>query len=84
LLWVRISVASGIPDFRSSNGIFAKLRNDLKINGKTLFTSDFGIKKESRKIYLKYISGLKALCDGAEPNEMHSFLKEFKKSRIYT
>lgn len=79
-----ISVASGIPDFRSPNGIFATLRKQLKINGKELFTYDFGIKEETRKIYLKYISTLKRLCDGAEPNVMHNFLTNFPKSRIYT
>lgn len=79
-----ISVASGIPDFRSPDGIFATLRKELKINGKELFTYDFGLKQESRKIYLKYISSLKRLCDKALPNSTHEFLSKFPKSRIYT
>ena len=79
-----ISVASGIPDFRSPDGIFATLRKELKINGKELFTYDFGLKEGSRKIYLKYISSLKRLCDKALPNDTHKFLTTFPKSRIYT
>lgn len=79
-----ISVASGIPDFRSPTGIFASLRQQLKVSGKQLFTYAFGIKEESRKIYLKYISSLKRLCDGSNCNRTHHFLLNFPKSRIYT
>jgi NAD-dependent histone deacetylase SIR2 len=79
-----ISVASGIPDFRSPTGIFASLRQQLKINGKQLFTYSFGIKEESRKTYLKYISSLKKLCDSAIPNITHHFLMNFPRSRVYT
>lgn len=79
-----ISVASGIPDFRSENGIFASLKKELKINGKELFNYQFGVKPETRKIYLSYISNLKKLCDNAKPNKTHEFLKNFPKSTVYT
>ncbi|ELA42093.1 uncharacterized protein VICG_00942 [Vittaforma corneae ATCC 50505] len=79
-----ISVASGIPDFRSPTGIFASLRQQLRINGRQLFTYNFGIKEGSRQIYLKYISSLKRLCDSSHPNVTHHFLANFPKSRTYT
>lgn len=79
-----ISVASGIPDFRSPTGIFASLREQLKISGKQLFTYNFGVKEGSRHVYLNYISTLKRLCDGAEPNTTHHFLANFPRSRVYT
>lgn len=79
-----ISVASGIPDFRSPSGIFASLRQQLRINGRQLFTYNFGIKEGSRQIYLRYISSLKRLCDDSHPNTTHYFLANFPKSRTYT
>lgn len=79
-----ISVASGIPDFRSPSGIFASLKKQLKIGGMELFTYNFGIKAETRKTYLNYISSLKQLCVSSKPNPTHEFLANFPKSRIYT
>lgn len=79
-----ISVGSGIPDFRSPTGIFATLAQQLKIHGRSLFMYDFGIREGSRKIYLKYISSLKKLCDRAFPNETHRFLANYPRSRTYT
>jgi len=79
-----ISVASGIPDFRSPTGIFASLREQLKISGKQLFTYNFGVKEGSRQVYLSYISALKRLCDTAAPNPTHHFLANFPRSRLYT
>ncbi|KAI5150560.1 NAD+-dependent protein deacetylase SIR2 [Enteropsectra breve] len=79
-----ISVPSGIPDFRSPTGIFSSLRSKLKINGKDLFTYNFGLKEGSREIYLKYIAELKELCDAAQPNTVHRFLSEYPRARVYT
>ncbi|KAM0681131.1 NAD-dependent deacetylase hst3 [Glugoides intestinalis] len=79
-----ISVASGIPDFRSPTGIFASLKQQLKINGKNLFTYNFGIREGNRHIYLKCISTLKRLCEQAVPNRTHHFLANYPRSRVYT
>lgn len=79
-----ISVESGIPDFRSPTGIFANLTQQLKMHGRNLFVYSFGVKEGSRKVYLKYISSLKKLCDGASPNETHRFLASCPRSRTYT
>ncbi|EJW02543.1 hypothetical protein EDEG_03055 [Edhazardia aedis USNM 41457] len=36
-----ISVNSGIPDFRSKNGIFAEIRKNLNVKGQDLFSFHF-------------------------------------------
>ncbi|KAI4290991.1 NAD+-dependent protein deacetylase SIR2 [Pancytospora philotis] len=79
-----ISVASGIPDFRSADGIFSMLRKQLRIDGKQLFTYNFGIKEGTREIYLKYIADLKKLCSESAPNSVHRFLAAYPRSRTYT
>lgn len=79
-----ISVSSGIPDFRSTSGIFSTLKKELKTDGMTFFSYHFGLKKETRMTYLKYISDLKNLCDSASPNIVHKFLTNYPRSRIYT
>lgn len=79
-----ISVASGIPDFRSPTGIFASLKQQLKVNGRNLFTYNFGIREGNRQIYLKCISTLKKLCEQATPNRTHYFLTNYPRSRVYT
>jgi NAD+-dependent protein deacetylase SIR2 len=83
-----ISVASGIPDFRSKTGIFNDIKEVLKINGTDLFTYKFSVDKETRKTYLGYISKLKLLVEEAEPSYTHRFLKRYseacKRLRIYT
>ncbi|KAI5180829.1 hypothetical protein PAEPH01_2763, partial [Pancytospora epiphaga] len=79
-----ISVASGIPDFRSPNGIFSLLRQQLRIDGRQLFSYNFGIREGTREIYLKYIADLKKLCDSSQPNAVHQFLAAYPSSRVYT
>lgn len=79
-----ISVPSGIPDFRSPTGIFQSLREQLHVDGKSLFTYNFGIKEGTRQIYLKYIADLKRLCDSVSPNTVHHFLTEYPRTRVYT
>lgn len=79
-----ISVPSGIPDFRSPTGIFSSLRQQLKINGKSLFTYNFGMKEGTREIYLRYIADLKRLCESSCPNDVHRFLATYPRSRVYT
>ena len=79
-----VSVPSGIPDFRSPTGIFSSLRQRLRIDGRNLFSYNFGLREGTREIYLRYIADLKKLCDEAQPNSVHRFLTLFPKSRTYT
>lgn len=83
-----ISVSSGIPDFRSKQGLFNSIKDKHKVNGKDLFQHRFGHEKETRPIYYKFISELKELTEEATPSLTHSFLHKLKKYnkkyRIYT
>lgn len=45
-----ISVPGGGSDFRSPTVIFSKLRNQLKVNGRDLFTYNLGIKEGTRNL----------------------------------
>lgn len=83
-----ISVSSGIPDFRSKDGIFSTIKSTHKTNGKDLFQYRFGHEKDTQPIYYKFISELKEMTDLATPSPTHSFLCKYrkynKKYRIYT
>jgi NAD-dependent histone deacetylase SIR2 len=83
-----ISVSSGIPDFRSKDGIFSKVRSKLKVKGTDLFSYRYSLEDSTRPIYYKFISNLKNVCDNATPSYTHSFLSRFggscRKIRIYT
>ncbi|ELA47155.1 hypothetical protein VCUG_01344 [Vavraia culicis subsp. floridensis] len=83
-----LSVPSNIPDFRSTDGLFATLKKRYKIRGEHIFTYRFTIDKETRSTYLKVISELKQAVDAAQPSHGHYFLshvREFeKKVRVYT
>ncbi|KAL6121451.1 NAD-dependent protein deacetylase [Nucleospora cyclopteri] len=78
-----ISVPSGIPDFRSENGVFKKLRKELKITGEQFFSYEYGL-RENRQLYLKYIAKLKFISEKASPNAVHKFLSKIPKTRVYT
>ncbi|KAF9751307.1 NAD-dependent histone deacetylase HST3, partial [Nosema granulosis] len=83
-----ISVSSGIPDFRSKNGIFEEIKSKYKVNGVDLFSYRFSIDPKTRSIYLEYISKLKKLVDSSKPSFSHFFFKYFstrsKKFRVYS
>ncbi|KAM0673761.1 NAD-dependent deacetylase hst3 [Gurleya vavrai] len=83
-----ISVSCGIPDFRSSNGIFKTIREKLKIKGQDLFNYRYSRDKETRSTYFKFIAHLKEIVDKSEPSITHDFLSSIKKYqkkvRIYS
>ncbi|KAM0686900.1 NAD-dependent deacetylase hst3 [Conglomerata obtusa] len=83
-----ISVSSGIPDFRSQNGIFKSIREKLGVKGQDLFNYRYSRDKETRPTYYKFIADLKELVDKCEPSQTHLFFNKFKKyqkkMRIYT
>ncbi|TBU20021.1 Sir2-like telomeric silencing protein [Hamiltosporidium tvaerminnensis] len=83
-----ISVNSGIPDFRSKNGIFNEIKQSLKVQGSDLFTYRYSIQPETRPKYLKFIYKLKELTDESKPTETHNFFVKYKnfskKMHIYT
>ncbi|KAM0672574.1 sirtuin-like protein [Ordospora colligata] len=83
-----ISVSCGIPDFRSQKGIFNDIKKTLGISGRNLFTYGISVAKETRNIYIKYISKLKNMVDLATPSLTHRFLLSYseisKGFRLYT
>lgn len=70
-----ISVACGIPDFRSKKGIFSEIKKKYKVDGADLFSYRFSLDPRTRPIYLEYISRLKRLVDRSKPSFSHSFFK---------
>ncbi|KAH9411811.1 sirtuin-like protein [Ordospora pajunii] len=83
-----ISVSCGIPDFRSQTGIFNDIKKTLGISGRNLFTYGISVAKETRSIYIKYMSKLKSMVDLAAPSLTHRFLLSYSQIsngfRLYT
>ncbi|OLL25822.1 NAD-dependent protein deacetylase hst4 [Neolecta irregularis DAH-3] len=84
-----VSVASGIPDFRSSTGLFASLRQELKISsGKDMFDASVYSSPESASQFHRMVSSLHSLCKSAQPTPFHTYLSELGESgrllRLYT
>lgn len=84
-----VSVAAGIPDFRSKNGLFSSLKNKNCTSGKDLF--DFNQVYSSDEMSYKFndmISNLHRLSQGAQPTAFHTMLdamaSEGRLQRLYT
>ncbi|CAI6250587.1 unnamed protein product [Periconia digitata] len=85
-----ISVAAGIPDFRSSTGLFKTLRNDHKriSSGKDLFDASVYQDDSSTSSFHDMVRNLSQQTKQAEPTEFHHLLatlaKEGRLLRLYT
>ncbi|KAH7026557.1 DHS-like NAD/FAD-binding domain-containing protein [Microdochium trichocladiopsis] len=85
-----ISVSSGIPDFRSSRGLFASLKNQhkLKASGAQLFDASVYKSDESTTHFHTMVRELAALTESAESSEFHHMLAslahEGRLLRLYT
>ncbi|KAM0750099.1 DHS-like NAD/FAD-binding domain-containing protein, partial [Meredithblackwellia eburnea MCA 4105] len=87
-----ISTASGIPDFRSSEGLFESLKRQYPearlSSGKDLFDAGLFASEETASIFYTMIASLKQMSDKANPTAFHQFLKllddEGKLFRVYT
>ncbi|KAI0484924.1 DHS-like NAD/FAD-binding domain-containing protein [Xylariaceae sp. FL0804] len=85
-----ISVSAGIPDFRSSTGLFATLPKDhkLKGSGKHLFDASVYKHDESTKYFHTMVRDLSQLTKTAIPTPFHhliaSLAKENRLLRLYT
>lgn len=84
-----ISVAAGIPDFRSSNGLFSQLRGKHGSSGKELF--DFNTVYSSDEMNLKFnsmISSLHRLSKKSSPTGFHRMINDIalegRLQRLYT
>ncbi|KAF8314743.1 DHS-like NAD/FAD-binding domain-containing protein, partial [Clavulina sp. PMI_390] len=84
-----ISVASGIPDFRSADGLFRTLKDEnpkeLLSSGKDLFDSSV---PERTALFYKMIAQLATLSTNAAPSPFHHFLRKLDQRgqllRLYT
>ncbi|KAI4262393.1 MAG: hypothetical protein L6R42_002434 [Xanthoria sp. 1 TBL-2021] len=85
-----ISVSAGIPDFRSSTGLFATLKNEhnLKASGKHLFDASVYQTDSSTTSFHSMVRGLSQLASKAEPTAFHHLLatlgEQGRLMRLYT
>ncbi|KAI0445979.1 DHS-like NAD/FAD-binding domain-containing protein [Xylaria telfairii] len=85
-----ISVSAGIPDFRSSSGLFATLPKEhgLKGSGKHLFDASVYKHDSTTSSFHTMVRDLSQLVKNAEPTPFHHLLaslsKEGRLLRLYT
>ncbi|KAF8307961.1 DHS-like NAD/FAD-binding domain-containing protein [Clavulina sp. PMI_390] len=73
-----ISCSSGIPDFRSSDGLYALVKSrypNVVLKGKDLFSAGLFRESESTQLFYTFIAELKRMIDKAQPGPTHKFLK---------
>lgn len=87
-----ISVQAGIPDFRSSEGLFKTLKRDnpreAQVSGKDLFDASVFNSEHTTSLFCQMIAQLAELSQAAEPTAFHQILKVLdergKLLRVYT
>ncbi|KAK9467589.1 DHS-like NAD/FAD-binding domain-containing protein [Lipomyces arxii] len=85
-----ISVQAGIPDFRSSTGVFQSVKNEYKLKGSGQSMFDFSVykDKETTAIFHSMISSLHNISKGASGTSFHRLLSllstEHRLLRLYT
>lgn len=86
-----ISVHAGIPDFRSSTGLFRLLKNDykLKTSGKQMFDASIVYNDSTHtKNFHSTMSDLYGLCTSSKATPFHEFINEISSNnrllRLYT
>ncbi|KAI1791933.1 DHS-like NAD/FAD-binding domain-containing protein, partial [Ganoderma leucocontextum] len=72
-----ISVQAGVPEFRSSEGLFQSLKkNHLTLaSGKDLFDSSVFNSEDTTSLFCQMIAQLSQLSEAAEPTMFHQFLR---------
>ncbi|KAF9566096.1 DHS-like NAD/FAD-binding domain-containing protein [Agrocybe pediades] len=73
-----ISCSCGIPDFRSSDGLYAMVKEqypDVVLKGRDLFDASLFRDPTSTAVFYTFISQLKRSIDKAEPAPTHHFIK---------
>ncbi|WEW61638.1 hypothetical protein PRK78_007129 [Emydomyces testavorans] len=85
-----ISVSAGIPDFRSSHGLFKSLRKDhkLKASGKELFDASVYLDSSMTSSFHDMVRSLSGMAAAAQPSAFHHLLariaREKRLLRLYT
>ncbi|KAL9937550.1 hypothetical protein V8E36_003959 [Tilletia maclaganii] len=89
---ISVSAPANIPDFRSSSGLFQKLKdqhpNAGLTSGKDLFDARLFNSEKTSDLFYTMIAELKEMADQAQPTAFHHFLKrldvEGRLLRVYT
>ncbi|KAI0784151.1 DHS-like NAD/FAD-binding domain-containing protein [Abortiporus biennis] len=85
-----ISVQAGIPDFRSSEGLFHTLKKDNPTlsSGRDLFDVSVFNSENTTSLFCQMIAQLSELSDSAEPTPFHRLLRSLddrgRLLRVYT
>ncbi|TXT08930.1 hypothetical protein VHUM_02404 [Vanrija humicola] len=72
-----ISCSSGIPDFRSADGLYAMVKEkypDAFVSGKELFSSGLFNNPATTSIFYTFIAELSLACQAAQPTRTHHFI----------
>ncbi|KAK4686726.1 hypothetical protein P7C73_g3393, partial [Tremellales sp. Uapishka_1] len=72
-----ISCSSGIPDFRSADGLYSLVKARYPssfVTGKDLFSSQLFLNPSTSAIFYTFISELAAACREASPTRTHHFI----------
>ncbi|KIM70172.1 hypothetical protein SCLCIDRAFT_102165 [Scleroderma citrinum Foug A] len=79
-----ISCSCGIPDFRSSDGLYALVKQqypDVVMKGRDLFDASLFRDRTSTSVFYTFISQLKRSIDSAMPAPTHRFIKTLDSKR---
>ncbi|KAJ1652839.1 NAD-dependent deacetylase hst3, partial [Coemansia sp. RSA 25] len=75
-----ISVNCGIPDFRSTTGLFQQIRaahGDLVTSGRDLFDASVVFRSaETADVFYHWMTHLRHQCAGAQPGAVHRFIRQ--------
>ncbi|EIW70370.1 hypothetical protein TREMEDRAFT_16281, partial [Tremella mesenterica DSM 1558] len=72
-----ISCSSGIPDFRSPQGLYSLVKAkypDQVVSGKELFSSSLFLNPSTSSIFYTFIAELSLQCQAAQPTKTHHFI----------
>ncbi|KAL7421818.1 NAD-dependent deacetylase hst3 [Cryptotrichosporon argae] len=72
-----ISCSSGIPDFRSADGLYALVKArypNAFVTGKDLFSSGLFQNPETTSLFYTFIAELSLACQRAQPTRTHHFI----------
>lgn len=89
-----ISVSAGIPDFRSADGLYARVlateapATSKCIKGKDFFDAALFHNAATRPLFNKFVAELRTMCSAGRPTPTHAFLsslvRENRLVRWYT
>lgn len=71
-----ISCNAGIPDFRSSNGLYNMAECNTNIKGKDLFDISLFNSEDTIRCFAKFMSALYSSALQAQPTRTHRFIQE--------